>query len=82
MKTNSNHPYHSIESFEDFRFERERLLLKTRLIEAKINMEIVLIRQYFSVSNILVSLTRDIVLPKISEFLGSLSQKIRNDSNQ
>jgi hypothetical protein len=66
MKRNSDHPYNSIESFEDFHLERQRLILKGKLSEAKINMEIIQIRQLFSVSNVVLSLAREFILPKIS----------------
>jgi hypothetical protein len=66
MKINSDHPYSSISSFEDFRLERQRLILKSKLIEARITMEIILIRQVYSVSNVLLSLAREFILPKIS----------------
>jgi len=69
MKRSSDDPYNSIESFEDFRLERQRLILKSKLIEAKINMEIILIRQLFSVSNVVLSLAREFILPKISGLL-------------
>jgi len=69
MKRNSDYPYNSISSFEDFRLERQRLILRSRLIEAKINMEIILIRQLFSVSNVVLSLAREYILPKISGLL-------------
>ena len=72
MKRNCDYPYNSISSFEDFRLERQRLILKSRLIEAKINMEIILIKQLFSVSNAVLSLAREYILPKISGLLEEL----------
>jgi hypothetical protein len=79
MKTNNEHPYHTIDSFEDFRLERERLILKSKLIEARVSMEIILIRQYFSISNILVSFTREFVLPRITGFLEALLNHRNNN---
>lgn len=69
MKINNDHPYHSIASFEDFRLERDRLILKSRLIEAKINMEMILMRQFFSVPNLVLQLARELILPKIKWIL-------------
>jgi hypothetical protein len=66
MKRNVDYPYNSISSFEDFHLERQRLILKSKLIEARINMEIILIRQVFSVSNVVSSFAREFILPKIS----------------
>jgi hypothetical protein len=66
MKRANDHYYSDITSFEDFRLEKQRLILKSKLIEAKINMDILLIRELFSVSNLILSFARDYILPKIS----------------
>ena len=82
MKRNSDHPYNAIESFEDFRLESQRLILKGKLIEAKINMEIIQIRQLFSVSNVLISLAREFILPKISGLLEEFLNLKRSNKEQ
>ena len=69
MKRSKDHHYSEISSFEDLRLEKERLKLKSKLIEAKINMHFLLIRKTFSVSNLVLSLAREFVLPKISGIL-------------
>jgi hypothetical protein len=69
MKRISDHPYSAIVSFEDFSLEKERLILKSRLIEARINMEIILIREVFSFSNVVLSFAKKFVLPKIEGIL-------------
>jgi len=79
MKRSSDHPYNSIESFEDFRLERQRLILKSKLIEAKINMEIILVRQLFSVSNVVLSLAREYILPKISSLIDDILHQRNGD---
>jgi hypothetical protein len=66
MKKSNDHYYHGIVTFEDFRLEKERLILKSKLIEAKINMEIIMIREVFSVSNLVFSFAKEYILPKIS----------------
>lgn len=81
MKTNNDHPYHSITSFEDFRLEKERLILKGKLIEARINMEVILIRHFFSVSNLVMSFTREFILPKLSGFLEDLLARKSNNKD-
>jgi len=81
MKTNNDHPYNSITSFEDFRFEKERLILKGKLIEARINMEIILLRQFFSVSNLVMSFTREFILPKITGILEDLLARRNNNKD-
>lgn len=81
MKTNNDHHYHAIDSFEDFRIEKERLILKGKLIEARINMEVILIRHFFSVSNMVMSFAREFILPKITGFLEDLLEK-KNSSKE
>jgi hypothetical protein len=75
MKISSDQRYYTINSFEDFRLEKQRLILKGKLVEAKINMEIILIREVFSISNLVLSLAKEFILPRISglieDFLNS-----------
>ncbi len=66
MQRNSEYLYDEIRSFEDFRMEKQRLILKGRLAEAKINMEIIRIREIFSVTNLVISFAKDYILPKFS----------------
>jgi hypothetical protein len=61
--------YNSITSFEDFHLEKQRLLLKSKLVEAKINMEIILIREVFSISKLVLSLAKEFMLPRISDII-------------
>jgi hypothetical protein len=75
MKRNNNYKYSDITSFEDFYFEKERLILKRTLIEARINMDILLIRKAFSVSNIVLSLAREFVLGGLSGFIEEIFSK-------
>ena len=81
MKRSKDHHYSEISSFEDLRLEKERLKLKSKLIEARINMDILLIRKTFSVSNLILSFSREFVLPEIFDFLGDLSNKVENEEN-
>jgi hypothetical protein len=69
MKRNNDQPYHTIISFEDFRLEKERLIFKSKLIETKIELYILLICKAFSVSNLVLSSTRELVLPEIFDFV-------------
>ena len=81
MKTNNDHHYHAIDSFEDYRIEKERLILKGKLIEARINMEVILIRHFFSVSNLVMSFAREFILPKISGILEDLLARKSNNKD-
>jgi len=58
MKRNNDYHYSGITSFEDLRLERARLILKSKLIETKIRIDILETRELFSVSALLLSLAR------------------------
>lgn len=55
MKENNRQPYSEITSFEDFRFEKERLLMNKKLMEVKIKLSLLYIRKAFSFSNLIFS---------------------------
>ena len=74
----NNYKYAEITSFEDFRTEKERLILKSRIIETKINYNIISIRKMFSVTTLFHSLAKEFVLPKISEFFSDFIRKVEN----
>ena len=79
MKRNKENHYSEISSFEDLQFEKERLVLKSKLIETRIKLDILLIRKVLSASNLVYSFTKEFVLPKISDFLRNLSDKVENE---
>ena len=58
MKRNNDYHYSGITSFEDLRLERARLILKSKLIETKIKIDIIQTREVFSVSALVLSLAR------------------------
>jgi hypothetical protein len=64
MKEKNSNPFSEISSFEDFKLEKERLLLKSKLIETRINLSILLISKVFSFSNLIFSVIKQYVLPK------------------
>ncbi|MFA6404291.1 MAG: hypothetical protein WCX31_22090 [Salinivirgaceae bacterium] len=73
---NRNNPtYSGISSFEDFKLEKERLLLKVELIETRISFNFEKIRSIFSISSMLFSVAKEYIMPKISEFLGGMFKK-------
>jgi len=78
MKNNNTYQYSEISTLEDFRLEKERLILQRKLIELKLNLSYLLISKVFSVSNLIFSLAKEFILPKISDFLGSLIKKVEN----
>jgi hypothetical protein len=74
-KLNDSH-YSEISSFDDFRHEKEMLKLRSKFIEAKLNLTYLQIRRIFSVSNLLSSMAKDVVLPRISDFLNGLISQV------
>ncbi len=58
MKRNNDYHYSGIDSFEDLRLERARLILKSKLIETKIKIDILQTREVFSVSALVLTLAR------------------------
>ncbi len=69
MKSNKKNYCPAISSFEEFRFESDRLQLKSKLLEAKIRMNIFQIKEELSVSGLGASLIRDLGLTQVSEFI-------------
>jgi len=80
MKKHNNSHYSEISSFEDFRLESEMLKLRSKFIEAKLNLTYLQIRKIFSVSNLFSSVAKDVVLPKISDFLNVLIGKVEKNT--
>ena len=58
MKRNNDYHYSGIDSFEDLRLERARLILKGKLIETKIKIDVLQTKELFSVSALVLSLAR------------------------
>ena len=81
MKRNNNSKYSEISSFEDFRIEREQLNFRNELIEAKLKLTYLKVTEKFSVSNLFASLARDVVLPKVSDFLSGVISKVGKDTH-
>jgi hypothetical protein len=67
MKRNKNSSYSYISSFEDFRREKEILILKEKIIEARLSLTYLQISQVFSVSNLVFSLVKKYIIPALSK---------------
>jgi hypothetical protein len=65
MKEKNINRYPEISSFKDFHLERERLLLKSKLIETRIDLEVYYIRRAFSISNLFFSFVKKYLQPRI-----------------
>ncbi len=80
MKNTSDHKFSEIDSFEDFRYETERLVFRSKLIEAKLHLAFEDITKVFSFSSLLFSMAKKFVLPRISDLLGFLLKKVDNEA--
>lgn len=78
MKSNNNHQYAEIDSFEDFKVEKERLIMKRKLIEARLNFSYLKITNLFSFSNLIFAFAKETILPKLSTILGKLIKKVES----
>jgi hypothetical protein len=72
MKRNNDHYYPEISSFEDIRLEKTRLILKGKLIESKIGMDILQVREAFSISALVISIARKFIPQELSAILESI----------
>jgi hypothetical protein len=79
MKRINDHYYPGITNFEDFRLEKQRLILRSKLIEAKINMEIIMIREVFSISSLVFSFAKEFILPKITGMFEDILKRSDTD---
>jgi hypothetical protein len=61
MKKNNDYHYSGIASFEDLRLERARLILKGKLIETKIKIDVIQTREVYSVSALVLFFARKLV---------------------
>jgi hypothetical protein len=75
MKKDKKFKYSEIVSFEDFQYEKEKLIFEKRLIETRLNFRFSLIKDAFSGSKFFTSITRDILWPKVLSFIGDLTNK-------
>jgi len=69
MKTNKKNNYPAISSFEEFRYESERLDLKGKLLKAKIRMNIIEIKKELSSTGLATSLINDLGLSEVAGFI-------------
>lgn len=76
MKSSMENKYSHITSFGDFRDEKERLIFRSRLIESRLSLTYLHIREMYSVSNLFFSFVKESVLPKIADYLGELIKKV------
>jgi hypothetical protein len=75
MKRNEEYHYSGIDSFEDLRLEKARLILKSKIIETKIKIDIFQTRELFSVSGLVLSLARKYIPQDIYGILEAIFNK-------
>jgi len=76
MKRNNDYYYSSVASFEDLRLEKARLKLKSRLIESKIKLDIIQIREAFSVTTLVLTVIRKFIPSDIYEVIEGICNKM------
>jgi hypothetical protein len=79
MKKNNDSYYSELTSFEDLRLERTRLILKSRLIETRININFEGIRETFSFSALAFSMVKEFFISKIGDIVGFFTKKPENE---
>lgn len=67
--------YSHISSFEDFRAEREQLLMKKELLEVRIKLSYMKLRNAISFTDSIISLANEYVIPKIKNLIGGFFKK-------
>jgi len=78
----NSYKYSEISSFEDFKNEKERLKMKSLILETKMQLSFLEFKRMFSVSNLLFSVAREIALPKISDLINLLLKKTEKTSQE
>jgi hypothetical protein len=79
MKKNKIYPFFEVSSFEDFQIEKDRLLVKKKLIELRLHYNFLMISNAFSASNFIFSFAKEYVLPKILNFFKGNKKEAEHD---
>jgi hypothetical protein len=80
MKKNNDSYYSELTSFEDLRLERTRLLLKSRLLETRISLNLEGIRETFSFSGLAFSIVKEFLFSKIGDIVGFFTKNSGKDA--
>lgn len=75
MKKSNRYRFSEIISFDDFQYEKEKLIFEKKLIETKLDFRFSLIKEAFSASNFFTSVAKDILWPKVLSFLGDITNR-------
>jgi hypothetical protein len=80
MRRYSSENYTGITSLEEIRLEKSRLLLKGKLLESRIALDVGGVREKFSLAALVASFARSFILPRVSDLLGSLLKTVEKES--
>jgi len=75
MRRIPDHKYAHISSFDDFWEERQRLIFRRKLSEAKLNLSYLKIMHFFSISTVLYSVVKDTILPASFDLVSGKGKK-------
>ena len=75
MRKNNDSHYSGITSFEDLRLERTRLVLRSKLIETKIKIDMIQTKEAFPLSSVALSVARKFVPQDIYEIVEGIIKK-------
>ena len=79
MKENNDSYYSELTSFEDLHLEKTRLILKSRLLETRISLNLEGIRETFSFSGLAFSMVKEFFFSKIGDIVGFFTKNSTNE---
>jgi hypothetical protein len=75
MRKNNDSHYSGITSFEDLRLERTRLVLRSKLIETKIKIDMIQTKEAFPLSAVALSVARKFIPQDLYEIVEGIIKK-------
>ena len=75
MRKNNDYHYSGITSFEHLRLERTRLVLRSKLIETKIKIDMIQTKEAFPLSAVALSVARKFIPQDIYEIVEGIIKK-------
>lgn len=75
MAKNNTNKYHSVTSFKDIEREKEILLLRGKLVDTRISLDLLDLKRSISPSAIISSLAKEYLLPEIAALLHDIADR-------
>jgi hypothetical protein len=72
MTKNSNYKYRSVSSFEDIRREKQILLLRDKILDARISLDFLELKSSLSPSKLISSFAKEYILPEVAAILSNI----------